>query len=592
VRRSRRSSRQSLEGLEGLDGYLRAGARRRDSLAPALGLSLHELAGPRRRTIFESASPEVSGVEALPPLFRSTARVNTEEVKNQMVALAGSGQGRVQVQSLEKHGFTTEDLSRVIYDKFRETDLPEFLDYVELEKRGGLDRLGEIWSAEKYLWFAVLLGSVLFNITYLISMDWAIFQCYTSGIWEGFDGADLTNVTDAYSRLMESNAQTADVFKSRAVDKETRRMLMNIAALVASWEMCWIFVKVAHSLYVWCLFALGGSEYRSFHALTYFFQKLLPQFGTFSAIKLMARVHPSLIYNEYLHFVSGSFLRGTVHGQVLVALYFAVKCLVCGLAAVGAFTIKLLAVSMKLMNPTYSFINRLGAVLSIMLQCMGCVVVEIVLQDRLFLFVFGGQDAMYEDIEHAYKNVYEARVARQIWKDFWGKGKRLQAIVLLATFDHYDLQRLLIERLDDASDIEIGWEDNEFKVDHTLRPIMEASDECRSRTDSVEDVRLDYSSSYNNRPDASRSSTPRRQSLAEEQTSKRELYMFSSVEEHPRVAKSSLQSTASERTPRGMMGLFHELTTESQCSATSSSSVGMQVVTHCLKDQVSWRDSA
>merc|ERR1711974_369019 len=99
----------------------------------------------------------------------------------------------------------------------------------------------------------------------------------------------------------------------------------------------------------------------------------------------------------------------------------------------------------------------------------GCVIMEVVLQDRLFLFVFGGQEAMYKDREQAYKNVYECRVARQIWQDYWEKGLRFKAIVLLATFDHYDLQKLLIERMD-------GDDDGELQV---LSPIDE---EVQSRT--------------------------------------------------------------------------------------------------------------
>eukprot|EP00971_Amphidinium_carterae_P219689 4361735-Amphidinium_carterae.1 len=41
---------------------------------------------------------------------------------------------------------------------------------------------------------------------------------------------------------------------------------------------------------LWWIFAFDSSEYRSYRALSYAFQKLLPQFSNFSAIKLMARV--------------------------------------------------------------------------------------------------------------------------------------------------------------------------------------------------------------------------------------------------------------------------------------------------------------
>jgi len=82
---------------------------------------------------------------------------------------------------------------------------------------------------------------------------------------------------------------------------------------------------------------------------------------------------------------------------------------------------------------------------------------EIVLQDRLFLFMFGGRDATYKEDQLAYKNVYECRVAKTIWETYWhgkvagnpgGRRQRLKALVMLATFDHYDLQMLVMDRFD------------------------------------------------------------------------------------------------------------------------------------------------
>merc|ERR1740121_1742064 len=102
----------------------------------------------------------------MPMMLRSQTlnrfRADTTEVKYEMVELAGNKEGHVEIEKLEQFGFTTEDLSRVIYDKFKDEELPDFLDYIGLEKRGGLYRLQEIWSREKYFWFLVLMGAVIF----------------------------------------------------------------------------------------------------------------------------------------------------------------------------------------------------------------------------------------------------------------------------------------------------------------------------------------------------------------------------------------------------------------------------------------------
>ncbi|CAE8629516.1 unnamed protein product [Polarella glacialis] len=118
----------------------------------------------------------------------------------------------------------------------------------------------------------------------------------------------------------------------------------------------------------------------------------------------------------------------------------------CFFAALAAFAVKMLAISLKTVNSSYALWYRMGCVLALMNQCMGCVILEVVLQDRLFLFVFGGPNAEYEDEELAYKNVYECRLVKQIWTQYWEKRDWFRAMVLLATFDHYDLQTLLIKK--------------------------------------------------------------------------------------------------------------------------------------------------
>merc|ERR1712226_913580 len=111
------------------------------------------------------------------------------------------------------------------------------------------------------------------------------------------------------------------------------------------------------------------SEYRAFHSIMFFFQKVFPQLGTFSAIKLMARVHPSLIYNEYLYFINESEWRSGPT-KWIVTTWFFVKQILCTLAAVGAFATKLLVVGNKLTNPHYTVLYRLANAIALLDQCM------------------------------------------------------------------------------------------------------------------------------------------------------------------------------------------------------------------------------
>merc|ERR1719424_787713 len=87
---------------------------------------------------------------------------------------------------------------------------------------------------------------------------------------------------------------------------------------------------------------------------------------------------------------------------------------------------------------------------------MGCVLFERVLQDRLFLFIFGGSDTEFREDELALKGVYRCRLAKQIWHEFYVKAPRFRgwkAIVMMATFDHFDLQTLLINDPPETTDL-------------------------------------------------------------------------------------------------------------------------------------------
>lgn len=382
----------------------------------------------------------------------SRQRACTVDLKNQFISeqVVDVKSGKVEVEKLKELGFTIEDLSRVIYDHHGGNPQPDFLDYISLEKNGGLVGVQDLCSGAKYFWFFVLIGSVIFNITYLVQMDWAIFAAYIEDIFFSLHntGSAAGAAADGgltYAQEVEHSQQTADIFKFIRAGQR-RALLLNVAVLVASGEMAWILWRLAYSVYIFWAVCSNTSEYRTHRYKLYFFQHVLPQFGSFSAIRLMAIAHPSLIYNQYLHFVNESVCRGTNSGWVIVTMWYMLKTLFCVIVALGAFAIKMLAVCLKLLSPDFTLLSWSMSVIALMNQCMGCIILENILQDRLYLFVFGGHESWYEDHELAYKNVYECWIARQIWEDFWKKGQYFKAVVLLATFDHYDLQRLVISQ--------------------------------------------------------------------------------------------------------------------------------------------------
>lgn len=233
----------------------------------------------------------------------------------------------------------------------------------------------------------------------------------------------------------------ADIFR-HIEDADTRAKVLTVAGAVASFEVIYILWYMVHIVNTILVFALGTSEFRSYEAVMELVRLTIPQMSTFSALKLIGRVHPALVYDEFQYFYSHHRFS-----WVASLTWFILSRLFLALTAVSAFAVKVLAVGFRFINPHILWTARWAAVVALLNNCMGIVLFERLLQDRLFLFVFGGQDTEYQDDERALLHVYQSRIAKKIWTTYWSTGQRLKAVVLLVTLDHYDLQRLLIDDL-------------------------------------------------------------------------------------------------------------------------------------------------
>merc|ERR1719162_1574905 len=76
-------------------------------------------------------------------------------------------------------------------------------------------------------------------------------------------------------------------------------------------------------------------------------------------------------------------------------------------------------------------------------QAVGMVAVQRLLRDRIFRFLFGGQDATISIEERTLKLAYEALLAEKIWTAE-GYGKMKKSLCLLSMSDD-DIQRLVLE---------------------------------------------------------------------------------------------------------------------------------------------------
>lgn len=363
--------------------------------------------------------------------------------------------------NLFEKGHNVDSISKFMWSQLARYDLPNFLKFIRLDQDGGLDRVHkDIWADEKIIWAALLFGCLLVNVVGLLTSNWVVFRGFTAELADLGREVAVTPMQEEYSHLSKMTANATLVASkvddeirtiySHIPDKERRLIIISFAGLVGTAEVCWIVLVMLRACLELCLFRFSRSEFRQYFSIMQLFQYTIPMLATFSLIKFATWVHPSLLYTHFMeHQTQVMCCPRTRLGLVITTLWFVIQRLICAFLAFGAFAMKLLSCGLKLIDPNYSFPVCCFLVFNLMLQVLGGIQLQNVLQDRIFLFIFGGPDAVFEDDEVALRNVYRCRVAKQIWIDFWQKGERFKTIVLMATFDHFDLQRLLVEEPDD-----------------------------------------------------------------------------------------------------------------------------------------------
>jgi len=358
------------------------------------------------------------------------------------------------VDDLRKNGLSLDEITQFVYEHLHDQELPNFMRYLHLDQDGGLDRIHQLWNMQRVYWAVVLFVFVVMNIIYLLSSNWTVFQAYWLHVWT--DATEVrTNVNEAVTDMQHVAAEaaqagsTANIYAS-IEDKARRYQILQLAGAVGTCEVLWVLLKVAHAFHQWRIFACDSKEYRSYQHGLKFFQESLPVLSTFSLLKFVSLVHPSMIATDFLDMQQERLMHRSVEqtaGQVLTSVYFFTTRLLLAFLAVVSFATKLLAVCLKLIDPAYRFQVCFVETALLMNQCMGCVLFERVLQDRIFLFIFGGSDTEFREDELALKGVYRCRLAKQIWEHYWTQAEwwnKWKGIVMLATLDHFDLQMLLI----------------------------------------------------------------------------------------------------------------------------------------------------
>jgi len=206
--------------------------------------------------------------------------------------------------------------------------------------------------------------------------------------------------------------------------------------------------------------------YRYWSSIADLFWDVLPSMRCFSAMRMLRRVHPQILPMEFNMLLHHSRQSPPSTRMLKMALFTAARLLML-FFGFQAFLYKFCTAAEKVQeadSPNMQVLIALG----FLNQLMGGVVeLDLLMRRRLLLFLFGGEDAVYDDQELVAMRVWTARLAqalhaRALRPPLSLKPRRsalrralaaantsrfnlrIQWVVAMATWNHIDLQRLVL----------------------------------------------------------------------------------------------------------------------------------------------------
>jgi len=329
----------------------------------------------------------------------------------------------------------------------------ETLDYIRIDRDGGLEKIGKLEPLKfaRIAQFLVLVGSVVFNIACIFYVDWDIMD----------SSRQRDDVPDGPKDPPVHRIQR---YIARHAESEVAIVSLNLAFCVAICEVAALSVLIVMTLHeLATYFILRYRNDKAFDAFLALFEfaNLISWLATFSAIKLIACCHPSLIGRMFLEHMSHPYFGNSQWAQCVQAVWFAVTRIGAGLLGCLAFAVKLAITSIYLYVPMEEhpertwhhtlvlFIFNWIVVIALLIHCLNAVDLDLVLRWRVFLLLAGGSDGEVDRDENVMLQVYCARIMQVMQEDFLDNGRSFAFWVLALTFRDQDLQYLIVKE-DDA----------------------------------------------------------------------------------------------------------------------------------------------
>eukprot|EP00405_Crypthecodinium_cohnii_P059534 CAMPEP_0206634592 /NCGR_PEP_ID=MMETSP0325_2-20121206/70122_1 /ASSEMBLY_ACC=CAM_ASM_000347 /TAXON_ID=2866 /ORGANISM="Crypthecodinium cohnii, Strain Seligo" /LENGTH=724 /DNA_ID=CAMNT_0054160395 /DNA_START=159 /DNA_END=2333 /DNA_ORIENTATION=- len=342
------------------------------------------------------------------------------------------GEGGRARRRLTSHGSSTTSMSAVHVEQFFEAHLedPDFFKNVALARDGGLSEVDESFAnlgLSDFCWAAVLPSAILYNVAYLLISDWGFLH----GSDTSFDSMYLisTNlILQPGARFLSTLLGFQDTLHVRTQQLfaicEITGMLYNILS---------VFVTV--------LLIPFQSRYKRWTWVSDIYWEQLPLLSTYSLMSYLGYVTPHVLLTNFQEEIVHALRDGVITAREWgILVRFVLRHVVYAIVGFDAFLVKFRITSQFVGSNDLSLWQLLGAA-NFVLQLIGVVRVGKLMQRRLFVFAFAGEDCIMDEKDEMSMLAYNAMLTMKIWENTqsW-----LRFSVVMLNFGDFDFQKLVV----------------------------------------------------------------------------------------------------------------------------------------------------
>mmetsp|Transcript_22911 Transcript_22911/g.58446 ORF Transcript_22911/g.58446 Transcript_22911/m.58446 type:complete len:510 (+) Transcript_22911:138-1667(+) len=369
------------------------------------------------------------------------------------------------------------DLLVELWNEHAHEESPQLLRELVIAPDGGLRRselrrlLPEQTKWMKWLFALQLLVCVVVNTLYILYQDLNLI---------------VQNYNDAQGSGHGSFAHK--FLFSRPILAPVVSMVLNVFGInlhhlrdgsaVVICELAVLIFWLSEALYRLFIAVFGQEEPVKWHAASQLCWKSIPWLGSFSLMRVLYHLTPSVLATEvsleigflqerwadpdYDHSFKRSFFA-----VAPLLLYVVTRLL--GLAVgVDAFLVKFRAAEQYVNAEDYVLRDMLGSVV-FLFQVLGVVNVSMFSKQRLSIFIFGGEDGEVTYKENAVQEVWGAMMAKRVWDELGP----IDFMVVMLSFSDYDFQLLMLDDSKEGQEAKKATRAQRRHVDYARPKMME-----------------------------------------------------------------------------------------------------------------------